>query len=387
MFRSTMSTNIPRSWQEDSVLDEAVNQCLNFITVMNIANIFINKHGKDFIWVSGNRNVYYWFDGTFWKLQKDLHVVWNLLHSSLSAIFEKAKTEAPTLVHRKNAQTILKMLGSTVKTRQILIDIAMRLSDPGVVEKMDSNKDLLCFSDKIVDLRTREVRIGRHDDYLTMSTGYRYPTEHTKVLPDIMKYFKQILPDDAEREYFLDHQAQCLSGHQNEGMFHINTGLSPSNAPLFQELLKLVWGDYYHVLPIHLITSKRFSRNELARISKFRRLVCVDPVENAKVNVLLIKQLCGGIDQEVKAIHGEMVNFDPQFKVDLLCTKMIALSGTDTKAIKSIRIQHWHSRPLLEARIQTKSFREWRDALLLFLIDRYQPEYIENTPRGIMELV
>ena len=392
MYRS--ETLQERLYSTQEHVKEAVDECLEFVTVMNIANVFVVKHGKDFIWISGSKSLFYWFNGMLWKLQKDLHVVWKLLHSSLSDLFEKAKTEGPTMMdngdsflsrkrYQTNAQTVLKYLGNTVKTRQILTDIAMRLSDPDVVDKMDSNKDLLCFSDKIVNLRTKEVRNGRHDDYVTISTGYPYPNELTSTLPAIMNYIERVLPDDAEREYFLDHQAQCLSGHQHDGMFHINTGCSPNKVPIFQNFLKLVWGDYYHVLPIHVITCKRFARNELARLSKFRRLVCVDPVENAKVNILLVKQLSGGIDQEVKAINGEMTNFDPQFKVDLLCTRMIALSGTDTKATKRIRVQHWLSKLLFDAKVMTTKYREWRDDFVLFLIDRYQSEPLKTIPLSI----
>jgi hypothetical protein len=71
----------------------AINQCLEFPTNRNVANVFVVKHGKDFVWLS-EKNQHYWFDGTIWKLQKDLHVAWKLLTSSLAESFVEAKLEA-----------------------------------------------------------------------------------------------------------------------------------------------------------------------------------------------------------------------------------------------------------------------------------------------------
>jgi len=100
----------------------------------------------------------------------------------------------------------------------------------------------------------------------------------------------------------------------------------------------------------------------------------------------------------VRALYGDMVNFEPQFKVDLLCNKMIAIDGSDTGAKRRIRAQHWPSKftfditepdyeaneyPAERTEVMTAKFAKWRDDLALFLIDRYQPEYIENAPENI----
>jgi phage/plasmid-associated DNA primase len=299
-------------------------------------------------------------------------------------------------------EVVLRHLGDTVKRRHILTEIAMVLMNPSIVDSMDKNRNLLCFADKVVDLRTKEVRNGRHEDYLTISTGYPYPASDQSMLPAILEYFKRVLPDDAEREYFLDQQAQRLSGHLHGETFHIHTGLGANAKTLtFQSLLKPVWGDYYQTLPVQVITSKRTAPGratpELARVSKCRRLVCVDPEEGAKFNVSLIEQLSGGIEQVVRALYGDMVVFEPQFKVDMLCNKMVAIDGSDVVK-RRVRAHYWPSKfssdvkepnyetneyPAERIEVMTAKFADWRDDLALFLIDRYQPEYIENAPLNI----
>ena len=271
----------------DDPLEKAIYQCLEFVTNSNVANVFVVKHGKDFVWLSSGKNHFYWFDGTIWRLQKDLHVAWNLLVSSLSESFEKAKLEAQSTLdvadnskenlmtkYRDNAIVVLGHLGDTVKTRQILAQVAMRLSNPGIVDRLDKNRDLLCFSDKVVDLRTREVRDGHHEDFLTISTGYPYPASNMSTLPDIFEYFRRVLPDEAEREYFLDQQAQRLSGHLHGQTFHIYTGVRIEceivDVPVPVEAR--VGGKYYQTLPVQVITSKRSAPGqatpELARVGK-----------------------------------------------------------------------------------------------------------------------
>lgn len=404
-----------RQFTSDPV-EKAIYQCLEFPTTHSIANVFVQKHGKDFVWVSGKHMHYYWFDGNLWKYQKELHVAWKLLTSSLADSFQKAKLEAQSTLeiadsskeglltkYCDNAQVVLAHLGDTVKRRQILADISMELSNPSIIEQMDKNRDLLCFSDKVVDLRTKDVRQGRRDDYLTVSTGYPYPTGDLSNIPDILEYFKRVLPDDAGREYFLDQQAQRLSGHLHGQTLHLYTGSGSNGKSLtFQSLLKLVWGKYYQTLPVAVITSRRSAPGqatpELARVCNCRRLVCVEPEEDAKINVSLIKQLSGGDEQEVRALYGDMVNFEPQFKVDVLCNKMISIDGSDTGARRRIRAQHWPSKfsfefvepnyetnefPAERTEIMTAKFAEWRDDLMLFFIKRYQPDYIEDAPLNI----
>lgn len=408
----TMTVKPPTT---NNPLEKAIYDCLEFVTNSSIASVFVTKHGKEFVWLSGGKH-FYWFDGTHWRLQKDSHVAWNLLTSSLSESFHKARLEIQNTLdvadktkeslmtkYRDNAIIVLAHLGDTVKKRQVLTEIAMRLSDPAIVDKMDKNRDLLCFTDKVVDLRTKEIRDGRHDDYLTISTGYPYPASDMRYVPDILEYFKRVLPDEDEREYFLDQQAQRLSGHLHGQTVHLYTGSGGNGKSLtFQSLLKLVWGKYYQTLPVTVITSRRSAPGqatpELARICNCRRLVCVEPEDDAKINVSLIKQLSGGDEQEVRALYGDMVNFEPQFKVDILCNKMIAIDGSDGGARRRIRAQHWPSKfssefrepnyetneyPAERTEIMTTRFGEWRDDLMLFFINRYRPDYIENAPLNI----
>ena len=80
----------------------------------------------------------------------------------------------------------------------------MLLTDTDFPNKFHKQPDLLCFKDKVVDLRTKLVRPDCHDNFLTISTECDYPKPLKGLLPNIMRYIQQVLPVPKDRAYFLD---------------------------------------------------------------------------------------------------------------------------------------------------------------------------------------
>ncbi|PNH04444.1 putative helicase [Tetrabaena socialis] len=93
-------------------------------------------------------------------------------------------------------------------------------------EKLDSNCGLLGFLNGVYDLDSAEFREGRPDDFISYTTGINFVpfSEDLPHLPDIRRFWAQVLPKDDIREYVLTLLASFLSGHTRQERFHIWTG-------------------------------------------------------------------------------------------------------------------------------------------------------------------
>lgn len=121
-----------------------------------------------------------------------LTMAFKAAHNQVSTLLLKADEAQAEKLKKKLSRIddIVLNLEDAGKREPILKEVTMLLTDTDFPHKLDKQPDLLCFNDRVVDLRTKDVRSGRHDDYLTVSTGYDYPKQPKGLLPDIMQYFQ-----------------------------------------------------------------------------------------------------------------------------------------------------------------------------------------------------
>ena len=214
------------------------------------------------------------------------------------------------------------------------------------------------------------------------------------------------MPVSEDKEYFLDQQAQRLSGHLHGQTFNIHTGVGMNGKSLaFGSLIKLVRGGYFGSLSIVALTNKRagpgVATPELDKVRLSRRAVAVEPETGLVLNCSLLKQLSGGDQVESRALYGQLVDYLPQYKVDLLCNNLPYLDGSDGGTTRRVRLQAWKSRfrfglqqpdpdnhlyPAEPEQVLKDRMMAWRDDLVLHLIHRYDPNYIEMPPQTMIEL-
>ena len=400
-------------------LQRTINHAVDSPTHTSQANLFVLMKGRDFVWVSPRKGTYFWFNGTLWVRQEEKSFAWCTMTTTLTIAFKAAHNQVSTILLKADeaqAEKLKKKLSriddivlnleDAGKREPILKEVTMLLTDTDFPHKLDKQPDLLCFNDKVVDLRTKEVRPGRHEDYLTVSTGYDYPKQPKGLLSDIMRYFQQVLPVSEDKEYFLDQQAQRLSGHLHGQTFNIHTGVGMNGKSLtFGSLIKLVWGGYFGSLSIVALTNKRagpgVATPELDKVRLSRRAVAVEPETGLVLNCSLLKQLSGGDQVESRALYGQLVDYLPQYKVDLLCNNLPYLDGSDGGTKRRVRLQAWKSRfrfglqqpdpdnhlyPAEPEQVLKDRMMAWRDDFVLHLIHRYDPNYIEMPPQTMIEL-
>jgi P4 family phage/plasmid primase-like protien len=122
---------------------------------------------------------------------------------------------------------VIKKVKTTAFKENIMKECKELFSNKDFVKKLDSNPYLIGFSNGIYDLKKGELRDGRPDDYIEMSTEIDKIDfdENHEYWFELQNFINTVFFDEEIRTYFLTYFASCLQGHNAEEKFRIWTGV------------------------------------------------------------------------------------------------------------------------------------------------------------------
>ncbi|KAI9341003.1 hypothetical protein DFJ73DRAFT_762473 [Zopfochytrium polystomum] len=107
-------------------------------------------------------------------------------------------------------------------------------------DKIDSNPYLIGFDNGVYDLTQKLFRPNNNDDFVTMSVGYKYDSNGNGKRDEMIKFFEDIIPNEADREFL-----STLVGINREERLGIFTGNARNGKGALTDLLKVTLGDYF----------------------------------------------------------------------------------------------------------------------------------------------
>lgn len=284
----------------------------------------------------------------------------------------------------KEITNILKFL------QPVLVDITF-------LDKLDSNLDILAFNNKLVDLKTKEVRPIKIDDHISITTGYDYPEEEMKYEDEIYKYFEKIYPDQQKREFILNEFSQYLSGRigSHRVLIHAGKNNSGGNGKTSTfAFLKKVMGKYSYSIPADIFCGKQnpnpqSPRPDIIHLKGKRLIYTSEPDEGEKLNARWIKLLSGGDPVSARLCNSnEIVEFEPTLHNNFLCNQLLAFNGSDGGMGRRLKVIEYKSRFVSDQKLvdETKhiylcdenidnKFKLWRNDFIRILINKYDINY------------
>ena len=272
-------------------------------------------------------------------------------------------------------------------------------ADTKFLDRLDSNKYLIGFENGVYDLKVNngigEFRKGRPNDWISLSTGYKwkeYNLEHHKV-QELIEYFSQVQTDKDMRDYLLTLLASYLDGYTKLQQFIIWTGSGSNGKSTTTELFKNSFGEYYGTIPVSLLTKKRSdvgkATPELANARGKRFIIFSEPDGDDQIQVGLMKELTGGEEITVRPLYKNSFTYKPQYKLVLACNKLPDVSATDNGTWRRIRVLAWESKFVDEPEPQNpKQFKrdydlvekleKWKGAFMWYLLKVWYPLYINQ---------
>lgn len=372
-------------------------------TAYDLALLFHSMFKNKYVCSSLKNNEWFYFENHKWNLDNNGASLYSKISTDLINEYNKKCKELLKDVSNEQLIDYLKLqkattdkLKSTSFKMSVLTESAHLFYDKDFINKLDENRNLICFTNGIFDLVNNKFRDGKPTDYISLSTNNEYIkfNSNDRYIKSLLNYFDQVFTNKDIKEYVLNLLSSYLQGHNPHEKFIIWTGTGANSKSKLIELLCLSLGEYAGVLPVSLLTHKRsacgVASPELAMTKGKRFIYFQEPEETDKINVGLMKELTGNDKISARQLFKEPIEFKPQFKLVLCCNKLPFIPSSDGGTWRRLRVVNFSSKFVNEPKKEnefkidpylSENFEKWKVSLMSILIDRF--ENYKN--KGIVE--
>jgi len=249
---------------------------------------------------------------------------------------------------------------------------------PDFLEKMDSNLEIICYKNGVLDLNTMSLRDGKTDDCITLSLKHNYIEydEEDEKVKEIYKFFDEIFPIHEMREYALKRLATCLSGRCDES-FNIFSGSGSNGKSCLVNLIKTTFNEYWAELPVALIVKTRSGSGnaspEIIQLKGRRITTIQEPETRDKLNMGIIKVFSGNDNISARQLYKPQESFKLQTKLFLCCNVIPRIDASDGGTWRRIKIIEFRAKFVDNP---TKDFERKKDRMLDLKINNWGPAFL-----------
>ena len=382
----------------------------------DVARSFFELYKHNFRIGSLDCKEWYYFCDHRWIPMQDAYIIKDMLNEDmvnaylrLGLIYGKKAIsleggEKTKMLEKQSLTTKISMkLRGTFK-KQVIEELATlyKKYDPNFTNRLDENKNIVCFLNGVYDLENGIFREGRADDYVTICTNINY-IPYDKLNKDklkiILKFLEDIQPEEDMRNYILDLFASCLAGNNLDQKFNIWTGSGSNGKSLLVTLMTESLGDYSTTLPPEVLTRASMDPDKASPTmakTKGKRIVIFEEPENTdQIYVGKMKAYSGGVKIQARKLHKDVIEFYPQFKMFLLCNKLPNIPSNDGGTWRRIRLVPFEMKfvdnpmedyeRLIDRNLED-ILRTCKEEFLSLLIERYKVYKVNSlqVPKKVM---
>lgn len=226
--------------------------------------------------------------------------------------------------------------------------------DKDFYAKLNTNNYLLGCNNYVIDFKAKTHRRGRHDDYISLSTGIDYKplADYKRICPEVIEevngFMSQLFPNENIKKYMWQHLASTLLGNNPNQTFNIYIGTGKNGKSKLVELMSKVLGQYKATVPITLITQKRTgigsTSSEICQLVGTRYAVMQEPTKGDVINEGIMKEITGSDPIQCRALFKESITFIPQFKLAVCANNLFEFKSNDDGTWRRIRLVPFDSK-------------------------------------------
>jgi P4 family phage/plasmid primase-like protien len=342
-------------------------------TEYRIACEFYDFYPETFLYCSQSK--WYVFKGHCWLRVTDEYIYFSKFFVELSDWFTQRLQSITDTTDRKNIQNVIRKLETTSSQNGIIRQLSgFYFHSEDLPKILNSNPDLIVFTNGVFDLKLLQFREGRQSDYITKSLPVAYEKPTKMALKNMLQFFEKIFPDEELRSYFFQVVCDVFEGGNQEKIGFFWTG-SGNNGKSKTQLLfeKMMGWDLSCKLPTSVLTSGKPKQGcatpELATLhGGVRWTVYDEPDSNIeKIKAGIFKHLTGNDSIFARPLYLKPLQFTPMTKTTIICNTLPLIDGADEATWSRVQVIPF------EARFSSRAPRDCSEQVRLkhFPIDKY----------------
>lgn len=297
--------------------------------------------GYKFVYKLTGENQYklYCYNGKYWQTDDTL-----IKMCISNELYEFLKTILIEVYWKSNEFQSIKKKLDRLKNLAFKKDIIETYKEYGINNdiKFDDKWWLLGFNNLVYDMESDNFREYKYDDYVSMTCGYDWREPTPEELQTMNDLIKSIMPDEEDRNLYLQILCTALEGCCLE-RFIIFNGSGGNGKGMIDDLMLLALGEYALLGNNGILfeTSKTGSNPEKAKIHKKRLVLFREPPEKNKFENSIIKELTGGGTFSARNLYEKDTEKELNLTMIVECNKrpLFAEEPTDAEIRRLIDLQ------------------------------------------------
>ena len=215
--------------------------------------------------------------------------------------------------------------------------------DPAITiepEEFDCNPWLLNCLDGTLNLKTGKLQNHKREDLITKICPAIFDSSTT--CPRWEQFLSEIFRGNSElMDYIQKLCGYALTGSTKEQDFYLFYGNGANGKSTFvKTIMDLIGRDYAkQTAATALLTKQHETAGEEIAVLEGARLVATIEVDDGKrLAESLVKQLTGGDRVRVRRLYANSFEFEPTFKLVMVCNHKPRITGTDTGIWRRIKL-------------------------------------------------
>ncbi len=272
---------------------------------------------------SNKNRVYYCFSGTIWEEGNRLlsKYISNEIYEYYGKIIDN--------VYQGNEKKVYKKMLEKKTRNSSGINGIITMYDNLTDIEFDTKTYLFGLRDKVIDLRTYEIRDYRQDDYILMQTNYKYRKATQEERSNVEKLLESIFPIPEEYDMNLQILSTGIDGKTPQ-KFILQNGSGGNGKGLLNRFMECILGEYYTEMNSTILTRPLKSDGpniDVFKIAKKRYVVAKEISSNQTLDTGTILKLTGGDRITARTHHSEDVNHANHSTLVFECNKKPLFSG------------------------------------------------------------
>ena len=306
-------------------------------TPLSTANLLVRWHGDSLRYCAAWGRWICW-DGQRWAISLDSSGPHRKAVATVRRLYELAGCQNDTETRRKLASWAVRC--ETKSKLDELVGLAQKHEAIEIhPDQLDSDGWLLNVQNGTLDLRAGELREHRPHDFITKLCPVIY--DDSASCPEWLKFLHRIFQGHIRVINFVRRAAgYSLTADTSEQVLFLLHGNGANGKSTLVETLMAMLGDYALMTPSETLLVRRNdgTPNDLARLKGARLVAALETEDGRRLAESRVKQMTGGDRIPARFLHGEWLDFHPDFKVWLATNHRPRIRGSDHAIWRRIRL-------------------------------------------------